>query len=99
MSLTAEPLKAGPEWLRPRDMRSTYGIGRAHAYNLLREGKIHGVLLRQPGKATGIRLFSAQSVRDYIASQTGDGNGGRTRGYYAELGRKGATQRSIKGRS
>ncbi|HEV3098339.1 MAG TPA: hypothetical protein VGY75_01350 [Candidatus Udaeobacter sp.] len=57
MSLTAEPLKAGPEWLRPRDMRSTYGIGRAHAYNLFREGKIHGVLLRQPGKATGIRLF------------------------------------------
>ena len=92
MSQTAEPVRPGAEWLRPKDVKPAYGFGRAHAYNLFREGKIHGVLLRQPGKATGIRLFSAQSIRDYILSQTGgdSGNGGRTASYYGGLGRKGA---------
>ena len=89
---TAEAVRPGPEWLRPKDVKPFAGFGRAHAYNLWREGKIHGVLLRQPGKATGIRLFSAQSIRDYIRSQTGSDtdNGGRTASYYAQLGVKGA---------
>ena len=95
-TFTADDVERGAEWVRPKDLRAKFGIGRATAYSLWREGKIRGVLLRRNGKATGMRLISAQSVRDYILSQIGDNNGARTRDYYAKLGREGARKKKEK---
>ena len=57
------------EWLRINDLATRFGIRRGTAYNLLRDGKIKGCVLRVRGKQTGVRLIHAQSVRDYIESQ------------------------------
>lgn len=57
---------AGPEFVRPGDMYSVFGIGRTHSYQLMEEGKIKSVSLREPGSARGIRLISVASVRAFL---------------------------------
>lgn len=65
---TTAPVQPGIEWLRPGDVRPRYGIGRSLLYELLKEGKIKSVCLRREGRATGLRLVSARSLEQYIAS-------------------------------
>ena len=65
---TTAPIQPGAEWLRPGDVRPRYGIGRSLLYELIREGKIKSVCLRREGRATGIRLVSAHSIEEFIAS-------------------------------
>jgi hypothetical protein len=94
----AEALRLLAEWIRPRDVRGTFGFGRAHVYNLIRDGKVRSVCVREPGRATGMRLVSVQSLRDYIESSSekpASGANGRTRDYYSELGRKGAKAKAL----
>ncbi len=73
--LTTEAIRAertsavAPEFGRCEDLRLLFGLKRGTAYNLLAEGKIHGVLLRVKGKKSGIRLFDLESVRQFIRSQ------------------------------
>jgi hypothetical protein len=65
---TTAPVQPGLEWLRPGDVRPRYGIGRSLLYELMREGKIKSVCLRREGRATGMRLVSARSIEEFIAS-------------------------------
>ena len=55
-----------PEWLRIPDAVRLYGIGRSSLYELIAEGKIKSVCLRQRGSTRGIRLLSADSLSRYI---------------------------------
>jgi hypothetical protein len=58
-----------PEFGRLADVQRLYGLKRGTIYNLLRDGKIRGVLLRVKGKKSGCRLLEMSSVRDCIRSQ------------------------------
>ncbi len=64
-----EPGESGsfsPEWVRVSDARPLWGLTRTVVYRLIADGHIRSICLRQPGRATGIRLLSAESVRAYL---------------------------------
>lgn len=72
---TTEPVQPGsftgtqPEFGRVADVTRHFGIKRGTLYNLRRDGKVRGVLLRVRGQKSGVRLFDMASVRDFIQSQ------------------------------
>jgi len=72
---TTAPVKAGDftddqkEFGRCHDLERQFSIKRGTAYNLLKDGKIKGVLLRVRGQKSGVRLFDMASVRSFIQSQ------------------------------
>jgi hypothetical protein len=72
---TIEPVQPGwmaqiaPEFLRTNDVRKIYGIPRGSLYGLAKLGKIKGCLLRIRGAKSGLRLWSVDSIRAYIAEQ------------------------------
>ncbi len=72
---TVEPVQPGKftsaqlEFGRIADVTRVFGIKRGTLYNLLRDGKVRGVLLRVRGQKSGVRLISMDSVRDHILSQ------------------------------
>jgi hypothetical protein len=57
---------AQPSWARIPDA-AREGVCRSKLYQLIREGKIRSVCLREEGKVRGTRLVNLQSLRDYIA--------------------------------
>ena len=57
-----------PEWIRIVDAVRLSGIGRSHLYQLIEQGKIRSVCLRERQKVRGIRLINVRSLHDYIAS-------------------------------
>jgi hypothetical protein len=75
-TLTTEPVQPGsftgtmPEFGRVADVTRNFGIKRGTLYNLHRDGKVRGVLLRVRGQKSGVRLFDLASVRDFIRSQS-----------------------------
>lgn len=38
-------------------------------YELLKAGSIRSALIRKPGNQSGRRLFNAQSIREFLATQ------------------------------
>ena len=56
-----------PEWIRPRDARPIFGLGRAKLYDLAARGHIDTVSFRERGTKQGTRLFSADSIANYLA--------------------------------
>ena len=70
---TTKPVQASnapdAEFCRPSDMRPRFGICRTAVYVLIEQGAIRSFVLRQPGKATGIRLIDVESVRQFLKSQ------------------------------
>jgi hypothetical protein len=72
---TTDPVEPGkfsnehPEFGRQRDVEKIFGIKRGTLYNLLRDGKVRGVLLRVRGQKSGVRLFEMASIRAYITSE------------------------------
>ena len=68
------PIK--PEWLRLPDAVRVSGVGRSTLYNLITSGAIKSVALRKRGCQRGIRLISADSLRDYIESFASGGRPG-----------------------
>jgi len=73
--LVTEPVQPGnftgavPEFGRIADVTRHFGIKRGTLYNLLKDGKVRGVLLRVRGQKSGVRLIEMASVRAYILSQ------------------------------
>jgi hypothetical protein len=51
------------------------GIGRSRLYELIDDGKIRSVCLRERQKVRGIRLVNVKSLHDYIASFERNGKG------------------------
>jgi hypothetical protein len=61
-----------PEFLplpRPGTVCPVCGLGRSFLYQLINDGRIQSVSLRQRGKARGKRLIVADSVLEYLRSQ------------------------------
>ena len=50
-------------------LEGRWGIKRSLAYQLLADGKIRGVSLRRRGQSRGKRLFSVDSIRQFLRTQ------------------------------
>lgn len=57
-----------PEWIRPKDVPRLFGIGRSRVYEMIAEGRIKTVSLRQRGQKHGTRLISYDSLAAYLES-------------------------------
>jgi len=58
-----------PEFVDFVGLRELFGIKRSLAYVLLRDGAIQGVSLRRRGQVRGKRLFSVDSVREFLRAR------------------------------
>jgi hypothetical protein len=66
------PLSAAPvdvEFVDFKGLERGWGIKRSLAYQLLADGAIKGVSLRRRGLSRGKRLFSVDSVREFLRGQ------------------------------
>jgi hypothetical protein len=54
------------EFVGPRNVERVFGIASDRALTLARQGEIELIHVKPPGYANGIRLYSAQSIRDFI---------------------------------
>ena len=70
---TTAPVTASPandaEFCDSPGAFSRFGLRRSLLYDLNGQGLIKGVSLRRRGAMRGKRLWSIQSIRDYLASQ------------------------------
>ena len=64
------PQHIDPEFVDCRGLEAGWGIKRSLAYQLLADGKIQGVSLRRRNRTRGKRLFSVDSVRQFLREQT-----------------------------
>jgi hypothetical protein len=67
-SVQASPAN-DPEFLDAAGLQARFGIKRSLAYALLGDGVICGVSLRRRNQTRGKRLFSVDSVRQYLNRQ------------------------------
>jgi len=58
-----------PEFVDCRGLDAGWGIKRSLAYQLLADGKIQGVSLRRRNQIRGKRLFSVDSIREFLRKQ------------------------------
>jgi hypothetical protein len=58
-----------PEFVDIPGLEARWGIKRSLAYQLLADGKIQGVSLRRRGQSRGKRLFSVDSIRQFLREQ------------------------------
>jgi hypothetical protein len=58
-----------PEFVDCKGLEAGWGIKRSLAYQLLPDGAIKGVSLRRRGQLRGKRLFSVDSIRQFLRSQ------------------------------
>jgi hypothetical protein len=65
----ARASRINPEFVDSKGLESGWGIKRSLAYQLLAEGRIQGVSLRRRGQCRGKRLFSVDSVRQFLRKQ------------------------------
>lgn len=69
---TAAPIQAPsdqsikPEWLRVRGAIQFSGIKRSKLYELMEEGRVKFITLRERGKQRGIRLISYDSLSGFL---------------------------------
>ena len=63
------PQHVDPEFVDCKGLEAGWGIKRSLAYQLLADGKIRGVSLRRRGQSRGKRLFSVDSIRQFLRSQ------------------------------
>jgi hypothetical protein len=63
------PHHINPEFVDCRGLEAGWGIKRSLAYQLLADGKIKGVSLRRRNQIRGKRLFSVDSVRQFLREQ------------------------------
>jgi len=63
------PQRIDPEFIDCKGLEAGWGIKRSLAYQLLSDGKIKGVSLRRRGRSRGKRLFSVDSVRQFLRKQ------------------------------
>lgn len=74
-SFSKKPVKAAEvqdcdaEFVDTKGLERLFGIRRSLAYALLAEGAIQGCSLRRRNRVRGKRLFSVDSVRDFLNSK------------------------------
>ncbi len=57
------------EYGRFPDVQGRFSIGRSKTYQLINEGKIRSVVIRNKGARSGLRLIDMASVRDFLKAQ------------------------------
>jgi hypothetical protein len=57
-----------PEWARPSDITRLFGIKRSRLYQLIQQGQVKSVSLRQRNRTKGIRIINCDSVRLFLES-------------------------------
>ena len=67
------PQHIDPEFVDFSGLEAGWGIKRSLAYQLLNDGKIKGVSLRRRGRSRGKRLFSVDSIRQFLREQMESG--------------------------
>ena len=67
-----------PEFADHKGVRLLFGLSRAHAYALAKEGKIRSVSIRKPGALRGKRLFQCASIRAFLKKCAEGGESART---------------------
>ena len=65
----------GPEFLDAAGLQARFGIKRSLAYTLLADGVIQGVSLRRRNQVRRKRLFSVDSIREFLRRQMQNGGG------------------------
>ena len=55
-----------PEWIRPKDLTTIFGLGRGAVDYLINQGKVRTINLVQPGLTRGTRLICYASVSEYL---------------------------------
>jgi hypothetical protein len=65
----AEVAGANPEWLDAVGVHGVFSIRRSLLYELHHGGHIKSVSLRRRGQSRGKRLFSVDSIREFLASR------------------------------
>ena len=55
-----------PEWIRPREVGTIFGLGRGAIDYLINTGKVRTINLVQPGLNRGTRLLCYASVSEYL---------------------------------
>jgi len=65
----ARASRPDPEFVDCKGLEAGWGIKRSLAYALLADGKIQGVSLRRRNQIRGKRLFSVDSIREFLRSQ------------------------------
>jgi hypothetical protein len=63
------PQRIDPEFVDCKGLEAGWGIKRSLAYQLLNDGKIKSVSLRRRGQSRGKRLFSVDSIRQFLHEQ------------------------------
>ena len=63
------PQHIDPEFVDCKGLEAGWGIKRSLAYQLLNDGKIKSVSLRRRGQSRGKRLFSVDSIRQFLHEQ------------------------------
>ena len=66
-----------PIWIRPpsKGRCPHTSLGRSKFYQLISDGRVRSITLREPGSKKGVRLVELQSLLDYIESfGAGDGS-------------------------
>ena len=69
MTATTTTPSPAPEWVDARRVALLFSLARSTVYRLAEEGHITTVSLREGNNLRGKRLFSVQSIRDYIESK------------------------------
>jgi hypothetical protein len=80
-SLTTDPVRAtpanvagqDPEFLDARGIEGRFSIRRSLLYELHNGGHIKSVSLRRRGQSRGKRLFSVDSIREFLRAQMKNG--------------------------
>lgn len=62
-----------PEWIDALESKRLFCIGKTTLYTLANEGKIRTSSLRGRGKKRGKRLFSYDSIKEFIEAQEKQG--------------------------
>jgi len=78
MKFNSNPLEpavleiSSPEFLTTNEVRKYFGIRKGTLYNLAQLGKVRGKALRVTGQFKGVRIWSVDSIRSFIESQSSD---------------------------
>lgn len=76
--MTTEPIAPAatmpePEWIRIKQASAWCGMCRSVLYNLMADGKIRSVSMRERGATKGTRLISFPSLKAFLESKATGG--------------------------
>ena len=67
------PAPPRPEWIRAKDVRAVFGIGKGKLYEWIHSGKVRHITLKEPGQAHATRLVSWASLTELLDSMAEGG--------------------------